>query len=53
MTAHALVALTAAFAAFLTLYSGFGLGTLLLPVFGGALTSCFFVFVALYSLQLY
>ena len=33
MTAHLLVALTAAFAAFLTLYSGFGLGTLLLPVF--------------------
>lgn len=33
MTAHIIIALTAAFAAGLTLYSGFGLGTLLLPVF--------------------
>ncbi|NNL94590.1 MAG: TSUP family transporter, partial [Xanthomonadales bacterium] len=33
MTAHLAVALAALFAAGLTLYSGFGLGTLLLPVF--------------------
>ena len=33
MTAYLAVALTALFAAGLTLYSGFGLGTLLLPVF--------------------
>jgi len=33
MTAHITVALAALFAAGLTLYSGFGLGTLLLPVF--------------------
>lgn len=33
MTAYIAVALTALFAAGLTLYSGFGLGTLLLPVF--------------------
>jgi uncharacterized membrane protein YfcA len=33
VSAYLLVAFTAAFAAFLTLYSGFGLGTLLLPVF--------------------
>jgi uncharacterized membrane protein YfcA len=33
MPAHLAVALAAAFAAALTLYSGFGLGTLLLPVF--------------------
>ncbi len=33
MTPYLLVAQAAAFAAFLTLYSGFGLGTLLLPVF--------------------
>ena len=33
MTAHLAVALAAAFASALTLYSGFGLGTLLLPVF--------------------
>ncbi|MGB5487485.1 MAG: hypothetical protein WBN06_08850 [Lysobacterales bacterium] len=33
MTAYFIVALTAFLAAGLTLYSGFGLGTLLLPVF--------------------
>ena len=33
MTAYLTVALVAMFAAGLTLYSGFGLGTLLLPVF--------------------
>lgn len=33
MTAYIVVSLAALFAAGLTLYSGFGLGTLLLPVF--------------------
>jgi uncharacterized membrane protein YfcA len=33
VSAYLLIAITAAFAAALTLYSGFGLGTLLLPVF--------------------
>ena len=33
MTAYLVVALTAFIAAGLTLYSGFGLGTMLLPVF--------------------
>ena len=33
MTAYILVSLTALIAAGLTLYSGFGLGTMLLPVF--------------------
>ena len=33
MTAYLLIALTAFFAAALTMYSGFGLGTILLPVF--------------------
>lgn len=33
MTAHLLIAVASAFAAGLTLFSGFGLGTLLLPVF--------------------